>query len=114
MGGLTSATPAAVERRTTRRFALRLPVSVSHPQKGEISAQTRDVSSRGICFYVDASLVPGSDLEFTLTLPPDVTLTEAIRVRCKSRVLRVEPGPDSQGIAVAAIIDHYEFLTDRR
>ncbi len=100
------------ERRATRRFSLRLPVTVKHPHDGEIAAHTRDVSSRGICFVVDLPITLGSDLEFTLTLPPEVTLTEAIRVRCRARVVRVE---DATGgaTAVAAVIDRYEFLAER-
>ena len=101
------------EKRTSRRFALSLPLVVKHPQKGETPAHTRDVSSRGICFYIDTPLEVGSDLQFTLTLPPEVTLTDAIRVRCYARVVRVDPGPEGVGIAVAAIIDRYEFLAER-
>ena len=61
------------EKRATRRFALRLPVAVSYSDNGsqEKSAQTRDVSARGICFYVDSAIAPGSIIEFTLTLPPE-------------------------------------------
>ncbi len=101
------------EKRATRRFALRLPVSVKHPERGEVAAHTRDVSSRGICFYINVPLSVGSDLEFTLTLPPEVTLTEAIRVRCLARVVRVEEEKQGLGTAVAAIIDRYEFLSER-
>jgi hypothetical protein len=100
------------EKRATRRFALRLPVSVSQSeaaQKAE-SAQTRDVSARGICFYVDAAMEPNSPIEFTLTLPPEITLTESIHVRCKGRVIRVEGGTPAAKLAVAAVIDEYEFL----
>ena len=101
---------AQPERRASRRFALQLPVAVKHPRKGEIPAHTRDVSSRGISFYIDTPLEVGSDLQFTLTLPPEVTLTDAIRVRCYARVVRVDPGPNGVGVAVAAVIDRYEFL----
>ena len=114
MASPAGVTPVMEERRTTRRFALRLPVSVRDPQKGDVAAITRDVSSRGICFYVASPFAVGSNLEFTLTLPPEVTLTEAIRVLCKARVVRVEPGSEESGIAVAAMIDRYEFLTERR
>ncbi len=101
-----------LERRATRRFSLRLPVAVKHPQNGELAAHTRDVSSRGICFIIDLPITVGADLEFTLTLPPEVTLTEAIRVRCRARVVRVEDAPTG-GTAVAAVIDRYEFLAER-
>src|SRR5580692_7529957 len=97
------------DKRGTRRFALRLPVTVRYePDPKEHAAQTRDVSARGICFYVDSSIQAGSAIDFTLTLPPEITLTEAIRVRCKGRVVRVEGGGPATKMAVAAVIDEYE------
>lgn len=101
------------DKRATRRFALRLPVSVrSGENEPEHQAQTRDVSARGICFYVDFAIQAGSAIDFTLTLPPEITLTESIRVRCKGRVVRVEGGSPASKLAVAAVIDEYEFLAD--
>lgn len=100
------------DKRATRRFALRLPVTVRYGEnEPEQAAQTRDVSARGICFYVDSAITAGSPIDFTLTLPPEITLTESIRVRCKGRVVRVEGGTASK-MAVAAVIDEYEFLPD--
>jgi hypothetical protein len=101
------------DKRGTRRFALRLPVTVRYePNEQEHAAQTRDVSARGICFYVDSSIQAGSAIDFTLTLPPEITLTESIRVRCKGRVVRVESGDPANKLAVAAVIDEYEFLAE--
>jgi hypothetical protein len=102
------------EKRATRRFALRLPVSVSHNGGSgpAMLAQTRDVSARGICFSLETPLTPGSDIEFTLTLPPEITLTESIRVRCKGKVVRVDPGLADSKVPVAAVIDEYEFLAE--
>lgn len=101
------------DKRATRRFALRLPVSVRYGESAEEhAAQTRDVSARGICFYVDSAIQAGSAIDFTLTLPPEITLTESIRVRCKGRVVRVEGGNPASKLAVAAVIDEYEFLAD--
>jgi PilZ domain len=102
------------EKRATRRFALRLPVSVSYDDDGahESAAQTRDVSARGICFYLDAAIAAGSRIEFTLILPPEITLTESIRVRCKGKVVRVDEGSANGKVAVAAVIDEYEFLSE--
>ena len=104
---------ALAEKRATRRFSLRLPVAVTDRQNGEVSAFSRDISSRGICFLIDMPMAVGSDLQFTLTLPPEVTLTGAIRVRCYARVVRVEDGRMGMSTAVAAVIDRYEFLADR-
>ncbi len=102
------------EKRATRRFALRLPVSVNYSGNNDatLSAQTRDVSARGICFYMDTPMTTGSDIEFTLTLPPEITLTESIRVRCKGKVVRVESGMADSKVPVAAVIDEYEFLAE--
>jgi hypothetical protein len=102
------------EKRATRRFALRLPVLVSHAGEAvaSLTAQTRDVSARGICFYLDAPMTTGSAIEFTLTLPPEITLTESIRVRCKGKVVRVDDGLVDAKIPVAAVIDEYEFLSE--
>ncbi len=102
------------EKRATRRFALRLPVSVTYTNNGsqEKDAQTRDVSARGICFYLGGSIETGSGIEFTLTLPPEITLSEAIRVRCKGKVVRVDAMPANGKMAVAAVIDEYEFLSE--
>ena len=102
------------DKRATRRFALRLPVSVTYNENGaqEKTAQTRDVSARGICFYVDSAIAAGSAIEFTLTLPPEITLTESIRVRCKGKVVRVDDGGPEGKVAVAAVIDEYEFLSE--
>jgi PilZ domain len=101
------------DKRSTRRFALRLPVTVRYGENDEEhAAQTRDVSARAICFFVDSAIQAGSAIDFTLTLPPEITLTESIRVRCKGRVVRVEGGTPANKMAVAAIIDEYEFLPD--
>ena len=102
------------EKRATRRFALRLPVAVNtagNPGTA-LAAQTRDVSARGICFYVEAPMAVGSEIDFTLTLPPEITLTESIRVRCKGKVVRVENSVADSKVPVAAVIDEYEFLSE--
>jgi hypothetical protein len=109
--GETKAEAPSQEKRATRRFALRLPVSVSDNSTPEKSAQTRDVSARGICFYVDSAIAEGSGIEFTLTLPPEITLTESIHVRCKGKVVRVDDTASDGKIAVAAVIEEYEFLS---
>ncbi|MFI5070353.1 MAG: PilZ domain-containing protein [Terriglobales bacterium] len=106
-------TDGSPEKRATRRFALRLPVSVSDSENDSDlkAAQTRDVSARGICFYVESNIAVGAGIEFTFTLPPEITLTESIRVRCKGKVVRVDNGSENHKVAVAAVIDEYEFLS---
>ncbi len=104
----------AQEKRAARRFALRIPVSVARGENAshKESAQIRDVSARGICFYLDSPIAQGSPIGFTLTLPPEITLTESIRVQCKGRVVRVENYAAPGKLAVAAVIEEYEFLPE--
>ena len=102
------------EKRGARRFALRVPVTVTHGENTSQSeiAQIRDVSARGICFYLEAAVAQGSPIGFTLTLPPEITLTESIRVQCKGHVVRVDDGRPDGKLAVAAVIEEYEFLPE--
>ncbi len=105
---------ARQEKRAARRFALRVPVTVdrgANGSKGEM-AQIRDVSARGICFHVDSAMEQGAPIGFTLTLPPEITLTESIRVQCKGRVVRVEDDTADGKMVVAAVIEEYEFLPE--
>jgi PilZ domain-containing protein len=104
------------EKRGARRFALRVPVTVNRgsnngSSKNEV-VQLRDVSARGICFYVDSAITQGAPIGFTLTLPPEITLSESIRVQCKGRVVRVEDSSSDGRVAVAAVIDEYQFLPE--
>jgi len=107
-------TEAQQEKRAARRFALRIPVSVARGEDTNLTeaAQIRDVSARGISFYLDSPIESGSPIRFTLTLPPEITLTESIRVQCKGRVVRVEDSHDEGKMAVAAVIEEYEFLSE--
>jgi hypothetical protein len=102
------------EKRAARRFALRIPVSIARGESSDFgeSAQIRDVSARGISLYLDSPIEQGSPLAFTLTLPPEITLTESIRVQCKGRVVRIENGSSEGKLAVAAVIEEYEFLPE--
>lgn len=99
------------ERRTMRRFDMRLPaaVRVGDTETDELFTETQNVSARGVFFYLDRPLDPGARIDVTLTFPPHVTLTDSVRVRFSARVLRVEPLPASR-VGVAAVIEEYEFL----
>ncbi len=105
---------AIQEQRATRRFALRLPVTIKFTdgQVSEAQAQTRDVSARGVFFFMDSRIEEGSTIEFTLTLPPEITLTESIRVRCRGKVVRVDQGGPGSKIGIGAVIEHYDFVSE--
>jgi len=103
-----------------RRFDMRLPAivrlaganleSASPDQPREVQTETQNVSARGVFFYLDRAVEAGTKLEVTLTFPPHVTLTDAVRVRFTARVIRVEHPLPSARIGTAAMIEDYEFL----
>ena len=101
---------AAQEKRAIRRFALQLPVTVTAMSGETVAAETRDVSSHGICFFCDSAMEPNSAIDFTVTLPTEVTMTEPISVHCRGTVVRVEKNQSGAKFTVAAEIDSYEFV----
>src|ERR1700688_4192147 len=102
--------PNSQERRMMRRFDMRLPAIVRLEGANEVQTETQNVSARGVFFYLDRTVQAGAKLEVTLTFPPHVTLTDAVRVRFTARVIRVEHPVPSSRIGTAAIIEDYEFL----
>jgi hypothetical protein len=102
--------PNSPDRRMMRRFDMRLPAIVRLEDRGEIRTETQNVSARGVFFYLDRAVSAGTKLEVTLTFPPHITLTDAVRVRFTARVIRVEHPLPSARIGTAAMIEDYEFL----
>src|SRR3979490_2383640 len=100
------------ERRTTQRFSMRLPLTVrwtTGAAVGETSTESRDVSSRGVYFFLQKDVKEGSAVEILLTLPNEITLAGPVRVRCLGRVQRTEPREEG-AVGVVAAIERYEFL----
>jgi hypothetical protein len=106
--------PDSQERRMMRRFDMRLPAVVrlnqENGQENEFQTETQNVSARGVFFYLDRPVEAGTRCEVTLTFPPHITLTDAVRVRFTARVIRVESPLPSLRIGTAAMIEDYEFL----
>jgi hypothetical protein len=99
-----------VERRGSRRFTMALPMTLRKPgsKAGERQAETRDVSFRGLYFTTENGVEVGSQIEFVLTLPKQITLATDVHIHCTAVVVRVEPHEGRTG--VAAQIERYEFL----
>ncbi len=94
---------------------MRLPavVRVSPAADDELFTELQNVSARGAFFYLDRSLVEGSQVDITVTLPPHVTLTEPVRVRFTARVVRVDAPMPGSRVGNAVLIEGYEFLRSR-
>ncbi|HVB55618.1 MAG TPA: PilZ domain-containing protein [Candidatus Acidoferrales bacterium] len=103
------------ERRMARRYDLSLPVSVRLPisrELGSHNGRTRDISTRGVYFIMEKNLAPGMELDFTLTLPAEITRGTEVFVRAHGRVVRVDQrrDDDNQNIGVAAVIERYDII----
>lgn len=104
---------AHTERRTAQRFQIKLPMTVrwtSGTAVGEAQTESRDVSSRGVYFFLPKQVTSGSPVEIILTLPHEITLAGPVRVRCLGRVNRSEDESPMGRSGIVAEIQRYEFL----
>ncbi len=75
----------------------------------EVDASTRDVSYRGLYFLADANFEIGSEIEFVIVLPQQVTQSGDVNIRCLGEVVRIEPTENGR-VGIAAKIARYEFM----
>jgi hypothetical protein len=99
------------DRREARRFNMTLPLRVlpHEPHGSELTAQTRDVSYRGLYFLAETNFPVGSEIEFVITLPEQVTQSGDVNIRCLGQIVRVEPTSNGR-LGIAAKIERYEFM----
>jgi hypothetical protein len=103
------------EARTGKRFPLELPIKIHKAeQSGEASGVTGNLSAAGVYIKADAALEVGSNVEFEITLPPEVTgAKENVVVQCRGRVVRADEAAgntESESRGVACVIDSYDFV----
>ena len=106
---------AESDRRNVQRFQLKLPLVVRCGKNGEgsdkVSTATRDVSSRGVYFFLPKEIGEGAPVEIYMTLPNELTLAGPVQVRCLGHVHRSEKLETGE-LGVVATIERYEFLRD--
>ncbi len=103
------------ERRMARRYDLSLPVNVRLPisrEAGSQAGQTRDISTRGVYFTLHKELAAGTEVDFTLTLPAEITRGTEVFVRAHGRVVRIDRqhDEDAENVGVAAVIERYDII----
>lgn len=105
------------ERRLAKRFGLRIPlrVRIAKPAGSEHTAESLNVSERGICFTTDLPLCKGTPVHLAFEMPEEVTHKPACEWRCTGHVVHVEPnGPEQGATRVGAGFDCYEVLVPAR
>lgn len=103
---LQTASDQPNDRRERQRFRITAPVTLFIGDR-EIPAYTRDLSNRGVYFYLAPADSPQIDLEFEfmVELPPEITLSSFCQIRCKGRTVRAEESLDLSGVA-AEILEY--------
>src|ERR1035441_9474358 len=83
---MTSNLQSMNDRRERQRFGINAPLTVMIGQR-EILGFTRDLSNRGVYFYLDMAESAPIDggFEFFVALPPEITLSTCCLIRCLSR-----------------------------
>jgi hypothetical protein len=103
-----------MERRATRRFRIKLPMTVRWANRSgnwETQAESEDITSRGVYFFLPAEIEKGSSVEVIIAMPHQITLAEPVRVRCQGRVRRTEI-KDAHRVGVVVEIQQYRFLRE--
>lgn len=103
------------ERRANQRFTLKLPLTIRWTSEAEpagTSAESHNVSSRGVYFFLTKDVKKGSPLEIVMTLPHEITMAGPVQVRCLGHVHRTEAA-ENQKIGVVAAIERYEFVRSK-
>ena len=109
---MTEETATATERRGSQRFRMSAPLTVIAGDR-EISAYTRDLSNRGVYFYLslaDSALID-RDFEFLIEMPSEITLSSSCQIRCRGKLVRKEmTSRNLTGAGIAAEILDYSIL----
>ena len=102
------------DKRAGKRVSMKAPVNVKLLQEveQEMSAETRDISVRGVFLYLQSRVQEGSHLEVVLPIPEGLMPTKGTWMRCKCRVVRVEQVAGKNEFGVAAMIEECEMLAD--
>jgi hypothetical protein len=102
------------ERRTAARLNLTIPLRfrpITNPVTPEQSAETVNLSQRGVCFSTVFPLSVGTPLELFLKMPRELTGKAATEVRCTARVVHIQPDVSVDGkTGVGVQIERYEAL----
>jgi hypothetical protein len=107
-------TITSTERRNGQRFKISAPLTVIVGEH-EIPAYTRDLSNRGVYFYLslpDSTLID-RDFEFLIEMPSEITLTTSCQIRCRGKLIRKEvTSKNLTGAGIAAEILDYSILRE--
>ena len=101
------------ERRLAERFELKIPLRVRIATSIALdhTAESLNISTRGIYFATDLPLCKGTPVHLVFEMPEELTDKPTSEWRCTGHVVHVEPNSSPQGaICVGVGFDCYEAL----
>ena len=101
------------ERRLAERLNLKIPlrVRIAKPATLEHTAESLNISTRGISFTTKVSLRKGTPVHLIFEMPEEVTHKPASEWRCTGHVVHVQPNSSPKGATCVGVrFDCYEVL----
>lgn len=105
------------ERRTAQRYRLALPILIFRLPRAKdtdpVRGKTRDISTHGLYFTTERKLTRGAKLNFSLTLPREITSGTQVSITAEATIVRVEKKKaedDIERVGVAAMIERFEII----
>lgn len=100
------------ERRIDTRVNIRVPLrfrTLNNPESTEQTAESENISQRGIYFETAVPLKVGTPIEVSLRMPRELAGKTSSDVRCVARVVHIRPSSILGGRAgVGLHIERYE------
>ena len=101
----------AGERRFTPRYPLKIPLTIQMlgaAQAAAQSAETANISYRGVYFASERRFDVGTPLQIALRMPEEVTGRVSQEWNCRGRVVRVDADSDRRSL-IGVEIQYYEI-----
>ena len=106
------------ERRIDTRVNIRVPLrfrALNNPGATEQTAESENISQRGLYFLTEIPLRIGTPVEVSLRMPPEFAGKAESDVKCVARVVHVCPSSAPGGMSgIGLHIERYEAKTSLR
>ena len=100
------------ERRIDTRVNIRVPLrfrALNNPGSTEQTAESENISQRGMYFMTNVPLKVGTPVEVSLRMPQELAGKVASEVKCVARVVHVKQSPTAGGLSgIGLHIERYE------